>query len=179
MLSLTNIARTILLEKMTYDQLFRISTPSRKERMGDVRVNKLPVLASRDGSYWNFGYKSGNSTTGKSWKGRISFNRVSENVTADKLPCFVDCGCPDYKYRWAYANNSKEAGPLGWNSLNKSNGSPAVAMNPKNQPGLCKHLLALKAELHKKINQSQKPTLREQLDEVVDQNPQFDVEYID
>ena len=178
---LTEIARQILCEKMSFSQLLRISTPSRKKRARDMKVTKLPVLSSRNGKYWNFQYRSGpsNNTTGKSWKGRISFPVPKKNTSAENLMCEVDCGCPDYRYRWAYANNAQDAGPMGFNSLNKCNGQAPDATNPKKQPGLCKHLIALKDQLRQKLTESQQATLEGKMNDVVDNNPSFEIEIHD
>ena len=67
---------------------------------------------------------------------------------AMKLDCSVDCGCPDYRYRFSYANKQQDAGENGPNSLNKGFNYPS-SINAG--PGLCKHLLALKEYLHTKI----------------------------
>ena len=181
MISLINIAKQILTEKMTFSQLFNRSEAGRKDRAKGMRVTRLPVLSSRNGEYWNFQYQSApnNNTSGGSWKGRITFRKTNKTTTADNLPCFVDCGCQDYKYRWAYANSQKEAGPVGPNSLNKSNGSPAPIMNPRGQVGLCKHLIALKTDLHKKLESNKNSNLEEKLNEVVDANPSFEIEVLD
>lgn len=173
---LKNIVRSLITESMTFAQLLRSSTPSRKDRASTVAVNQLPVLSSRNGKYWNFSFKSNPSTTGKQWKGRITFLKAKKNVSADQLMCEVDCGCPDYRFRWAYANNNQDAGPLGSNSLNKSNGAPARITNPRSRPGLCKHLIALRNQLRKKLTESQQPTLDTKLDEVVDKYPEFTIE---
>jgi hypothetical protein len=176
---LLEIVRQLLTEKMTFTQLMRSSTPARKQRARDMKVTKLPVLSSRNGKYWNFQYRSGpsNNTTGQTWKGRISFPDAKRVTSADNLFCEVDCGCPDYKYRWAYANAHRDAGPLGWKSLNKSNGSPPRLTNPKLRPGLCKHLITLKDELNRKLTESQQPNFDDKLNEVVDKYPQFEISY--
>lgn len=51
----------------------------------------------------------------------------------------VSCSCPDYLYRWEYANHMHGASEIIF-----GNGEPAGATNPENRPGLCKHLLALR-----------------------------------
>lgn len=178
---LTEILSSILSEKMTFSQLFNSSDRARKNRAKDVRVTKLPVLSSRRGIYWDFRYKSNPSSTGERYRGRIIFRKTTKSNNADDLPCLVDCSCPDYKYRWAYANDKKEAGVLGPNSLNQANGAapdPQAPphMNPRAKPGLCKHLLALKTALHQKLNSSPKRSIREKLDDVVDRSPRFDVD---
>ena len=184
MISLMEVFNRMIAEKMTYSQLFNTSDPARKTRSKDVSVTKLPVMASSNGWYWNFAYTSNPSTTGKSWKGRINFRRTNEVVDADSVPCTVDCSCPDYRYRWAYANDRRDAGAVGVRSLNKSwPGSKPVITNPQIKPGLCKHLLALKNELHQRLNTSKRKyaykrrNIHEMLDEIVAQYPTFEITY--
>ena len=176
---LLEIARRLLTERMTFSQLLRMSTPARKNRAKDMKVTKLPVMSGRNGKYWIFQYKSGpsNNTTGQSWKGRITFPKGRKSTNAENLFCEVDCGCPDYKYRWAYANSRKDAGPIGFNSLNKNNGQPSNTTNPKFRTGMCKHLIALRDQLRQKLNESQQPSLEQKMDEVVDKNPRFDITF--
>ena len=50
--------------------------------------------------------------------------------------------CPDYRYRWAWANHQKKAGPIGKNSLNQCISRAPRKTNPQGIPGLCKHILA-------------------------------------
>lgn len=50
----------------------------------------------------------------------------------------VSCSCPDFMYRWEYANHR-----IGVSDIIYSNGEPARETNPLNRPGGCKHILAL------------------------------------
>lgn len=52
----------------------------------------------------------------------------------------VSCSCPDYMFRHEYANAQHGASDIIY-----GNGDPASSTNPSNTPGLCKHLLALRA----------------------------------
>jgi hypothetical protein len=179
MLLLSDILKSILNESLTYYELFQDSSFGRKKRAQGMRVQKLQVTSERDGKAWNFAYKSSphNNTTGKSWEGRITFLKDATNrENAEDLPCHVDCSCPDYKFRYAYANNRKDASPLGVNSLNKCNNAPPRIMNPQLKNGLCKHLISLKNALHKRLRESTTPSISNKLDETVTKYPQFDIE---
>jgi hypothetical protein len=57
-----------------------------------------------------------------------------------KLNVKVSCSCPDYCFRWEVANHKHGASDIIY-----SNGEPPLERNPNNKPGLCKHLLALRA----------------------------------
>lgn len=175
---LIEIVKSLLMEKMTFSQLFNSSTPSRKKRAKSMQfVNRLPIRSQKTDDYWDFRYKSGqsNNTTGNSYRGRITFLRDKRSKMGDNVYCEVDCGCPDYKYRWAYANNNKDASPMGRESINQCNGDRPVITNPRLRPGMCKHLLALKDNLHTRLTESQKQTTEEKLDEVVERYPEFEI----
>lgn len=176
---LLEIVRQLLVERMSFTDLFKSSTPARKDRAKGMKSQSLPVMASRGPKHWNFRFTSApsNNTTGKSWKGRIGFPKSTGVARPDRLMCEVDCECPDYKYRWAWANNRKDAGPIGFGSFNKCIDQAPRETNPTNRPGLCKHLLALKDGLRQKLKESQQPTLEAKLAEIVDKNPQFTVTY--
>ena len=115
---------------------------------------------------------------------KIKYTELVYDLTVERDESFIANGiavhnCPDYKYRWAYANSQQDAGPVGFNSLNKSNGQAAKITNPKNRPGLCKHLLGLKDGLKKKLSESNQPTLEGKLNEIVDNNPEFTIDVHD
>lgn len=167
------IKEAFLSEKLTFTQLFNFSEPKRKDRSKGVRVSSLPGTASETNEYWNFSYKSNPSTTGLRWRGRITFFKSTHKEAADKMYCNVDCSCPDYKYKWAYANADKDAGITGPNSLSKNNGAYPVVTNKNLRPGLCKHLLSLKDYLKTKLHESQQPDINLKLTEVVAKNRQF------
>lgn len=177
MILLSEIVKTLLVEKMTYTQLFNSSTPSRKDRAKSMQfVNRLPVRSQKTEGYWDFRYKSGaNNTTGDSYRGRITFPRPRKGQKAEKMVCEVDCGCPDYRYRWAYANNKQDAGPMGFQSINQCNGARPKVTNPRLRPGLCKHLLSLKDQLRQKLSESQSDTMEGKMDEVVQRYPEFEI----
>ena len=176
---LIEIAKQILCEKMSYADLFRSSTKKRKERAKSMQfVNRLPIRAQKTDNYWDFRYKSapGNNTTGNSYRGRISFFKPRTGRFAENAYCEVDCGCPDYTFRWAYANNRRGAGPMGSNSINQCNGARPNITNPGLRPGMCKHLLALRDQLRQKLTESQEPTIEGKFDEIVEKYPSFEIE---
>jgi hypothetical protein len=96
----------------------------------------------------------------------------------DEVVCKVDCSCPDYKYRWAYANAAQQAGEVGGDSLNRSNGNAPVKTNPGKKPSLCKHLVALKDYLRTKLQESD-GDLNERLSRIIKESPTFSVNYED
>jgi hypothetical protein len=79
--------------------------------------------------------------------GTVTFIFFKEDVakkrSADDLDVELDCDCPDYKYRWAYANHAYGAGKMGKEAMNKSNGKAPKKTNPSGKPGLCKHLASV------------------------------------
>ena len=51
---------------------------------------------------------------------------------------WVSCDCGNFKYVWEFALTKHGA-----SSIKYSNGQPATKTNPKNIPGVCKHLYKL------------------------------------
>lgn len=175
----------LLLEKMSFRQLLSKTDGGRRDRGKRMRVRSLAGSASEDAEMWNFGYKSDRDhiTTMGPHNGRISFEkdayiRYKNKRSMDDVMCKVDCSCPDYRYRWAYANAAQGAGDMGYGSLNQCNGAPPNKMNPGRKPSLCKHLVALKDYLRTKLQESD-GRLDERLSKIIKENPTFMVEYYD
>lgn len=163
-------------ETLSFLDLMSYTDKGRKGRARDVRVKSLPVSSEKTGESWNFRYKSNPSTTGFPYKGRITFpDDVNNKVSAEDQPCVVDCGCPDYQYRWAYANHDKDAGALGAGSITPNNGNRPNVLNPHLTPGLCKHLIALKDYLRTKLKESNQRSMKEGLNYIVSRYPTFDI----
>lgn len=140
-----------LLEYLTYDQLFRMSEPKRFQRSLTVKMPPLDMQQYQTGNHWCFEYyfnaKGNPSTTGLRHRGYVRFKKpkkthAGKNTPLSKLPVEVDCMCPDYRYRWAWTNHQRQAGPIGPNSLNQCINRAPRKTNPKGAPGLCKHILA-------------------------------------
>lgn len=141
----------VLQEYLTYDQLFRMSDPKRFQRSLTVKMPPLDMEQYQTANHWIFGYyfnaKGNPSTTGLRHRGYVRFRKpkrshAGKNTPLSKLAVEVDCMCPDYRYRWAWANHQRSAGPIGANSLNQCINKAPRKTNPKGMPGLCKHILA-------------------------------------
>ena len=117
--------------------------------------------------------------TDKPFRGSITFlkGEFEEGDDATKLECKVDCGCPDFMYRFAYNDTAKGASKVGPDSL-------SGCLNRRPKPaydegvGLCKHLISLGRFLKTKIEATRKSNLFEAIDEVAKQGP-FNVIYYD
>lgn len=145
--------KSLLLERMSFRDLYNNSDAARISRADDVRSKSLRVFSKDDGNEaWSFSYKSNPSTTKQRHRGEIRFfkDNISEGSNFLELDCQVDCSCPDYRYRWAFNNNKQDAAPIGNNSLNKNNGNVPIPANNLG-PGLCKHLAALSEYLKTNI----------------------------
>lgn len=129
---------------LTYDQLFRRSDPKRTFRSAQVRGPPLEIDSYKDAIFHTFNFKSYPSTTGLRHRGYIKFERPTHNrpMPSEKIPCVVDCTCPDFKYRWAWANKQRGASRIGNQSLNQCIDRAPRKTNPSGKVGLCKHLLA-------------------------------------
>lgn len=180
MILLSNIAKRVLNEILSFKELMNFSEPKRKKRALKMRTQSLPMRADSTNEYWNFSYKSDPShitrrppenPNGIGHKGRITFKKHNNNESSIDIPCKVDCTCEDYRYKFAYANHDKEAGAMGDGSLNQCNGNYPRITNPHLRPGMCKHLLSLRDYLRTKLQESDKPTLSQKLDDVVSRYP--------
>jgi hypothetical protein len=141
-----------LQEDLTYDQMYRMSEPKRFQRSHHVHMPPLEIEQYQTDHHWVFAHyfnaKSdpGHSTTGLRHRGFIRFKKPKrkghDTTPLSQLPVEVDCMCPDYRYRWAWANHQKRAGPIGPNSLNQCINRAPRHTNPLGKPGFCKHILA-------------------------------------
>lgn len=186
MILLKALLKDILSEVMSYRQLMSKTDGKRKDKGNRMRVRSLAGSASEDSEQWNFSYKSAldHITTMGPHEGRISFEKDAYKKyrgkrSMDEVACRVDCSCPDYKYRWAYANNYNDAGDLGRDSLNQCNGQAPGVMNRQLKPSLCKHLVALSRYLKTKLEESVHEDIDGKLSDIVKNNKQFEVEYED
>lgn len=152
MIKLRYLISEIIAERLSYSDLMRSSDPKRKDRSHRIPARSLKVFSENDKEAWKFSYKTprDENTTGLRHQGFIYFfkDSITPGDNALTLDCSVDCGCPDYKYRWAYNNAQSDAGEIGSNSANKNNGTPPQI---NLGIGLCKHLLSLKEYLRTKI----------------------------
>lgn len=88
-----------IMERLTFDQLMRVSEPKRILRADTVRGPALDLTATKDSTYWYFNFKSFPSTTGLRHKGYIRFYKPRGMVDAkeyrrlEDVPCHVDCSC--------------------------------------------------------------------------------------
>ena len=145
----------LLCERLSYDQLFRLSEPKRIARAATARSKQTPVLdqidATKDETAYTFKFRCYPSTTGLTHQGHIKFFRPRNPTTKlEKLDCEVDCSCPDFRYRWAWAVKQRGSSRVGPQSLNQAwNRAPRIT-NPSAKPGLCKHILALRNYLYGK-----------------------------
>jgi len=138
-------------EYLTYDALFRMSEPKRFNRSLSVKMPPLDMQQYQTSNHWVFEYyfnaKGNPSTTGLRHRGYVRFlkpkkTQAGKNTPVSKLPVEVDCMCPDYRYRWAWTNHQRQAGPIGPKSLNQCINRAPRKTNPHGAPGLCKHILA-------------------------------------
>jgi len=141
-----------LSERLTFDRLFRISEPKRVYRSFTVKGPPLEIDSYQDAVYYIFNFKANPSTTGLRHRGYVKFfkpkNKNPKNVPLQRLECLVDCTCPDFRYRWAWATKQRDSSVVGPNSLNQAWNRAPRKTNPKGKPGLCKHILATRSYLY-------------------------------
>lgn len=152
MIKLRNLILEIIAERMSFADLMAVSDPARKNRASRIPAKSLAVRSINDREAWKFSYKTpkDENTTGLRHQGFIYFFKedIQPGDNAMKVDCSVDCSCPDYKYRFSYANKAADAGENGPTSLNKGLNYPSSI---NRGPGLCKHLIALKEYLRTEI----------------------------
>jgi hypothetical protein len=139
-----------LAERLTYDQLFRASDPKRVYRSFKVKGPPLELDSYQDAAYYAFNFKSFPSTTGLRHRGYVKFvrPRLGGQKPLQHLECVVDCTCPDFRYRWAWANKQRGSSRVGAQSLNQALNRAPRHTNPKSKPGLCKHILAAREYIY-------------------------------
>jgi hypothetical protein len=137
-------------EKLTFDQLFRMSDPKRVFRSFKVKGPPLEIDSYQDAVYYAFNFKSNPSTTGLRHRGYVKFLRpkLDGQKPLQHLNCVVDCTCPDFRYRWAWANKQRGASRVGAQSLNQAFNQAPRRTNPTSKPGLCKHVLAAREYIY-------------------------------
>ena len=152
--SFFGMLKTLLTERMSFKDLYNASDPARIGRADNVRARPIRVMSMSKRETWTFRYKSYPSTTGNPWHGYIQFFKkdAAEKENAADLDCIVDCDCPDYRYRWAYANTQQGASRIGRRSWNQCKNAPPNKTNPGQEPGLCKHLISLGKYLKTKLD---------------------------
>jgi len=141
-----------LCERLTFDRLFRISEPKRVYRSFTVKGPPLEIDSYQDAVYYIFNFKANPSTTGLRHRGYVKFfkpkNKNPKNIPLQQLECLVDCTCPDFRYRWAWANKQRASSVVGPQSLNQAWNKAPRKTNPSGRPGLCKHILATRQYIY-------------------------------
>jgi hypothetical protein len=133
-----------IFERLTYDQLYRMSEPKRKVRALTVKGPPLKIETSQDANYWAFNFKANPSTTGLRHHGYIKYIRPPSPRPLSNVECVLDCDCHDFKFRYAWAVKQRQSSTVGPQSMNQAHNRAPRITNPEGRPGLCKHLLALK-----------------------------------
>jgi hypothetical protein len=139
-----------LMERLTFDKLFRMSEPKRVLRSATVRGPPLEIDSFQDSVYYCFNFKSNPSTTGLRHRGYVKFFKPknAKQTPLQHVECLVDCTCPDYRYRWAWTNKQRGSGAVGPQSLNQAWNKAPRKTNPKGKSGLCKHVLAARQYIY-------------------------------
>ena len=137
---------------MKLDGLVRYTDRVRKSNAAYVRV--VAFKAGRNKKGLAVAIAKTYTRLKKSHTGRITPdpNRDSRYVSSitfkDKsLNVKVSCSCPDYMYRWEFANAQR-----GVSDIYYCNGEPPDITNPGHKPSLCKHLYALRLIVKSKYN---------------------------
>lgn len=159
----TLLENNILLEKTRQELLKKqkSETPERVQRAGAYSVSQISIDSDAFLNDWLV-IKTTISGNGSSYTDYIAFKGVvkdlieaaknnsshtvnskliikSIHASLDKNDVYIDCDCPDFKFRYDYWATQ---GKFKWGKLQNSNGKGI--RNPHNDMGcMCKHLFAL------------------------------------
>ena len=78
---------------------------------------------------------------------KTNYTGLVYDLTIEEDASFIVCGvavhnCPDFRYRFAWADKQRGAARIGVQSMNQCINRAPRKTNPGNVPGLCKHILA-------------------------------------
>jgi hypothetical protein len=135
---------------LTLPQLYQRTTSDRKQRSIYVRLLKVKAGYTKEGlgfiacqSYSR--YKIDQS--GKPVRNVKPNKYVTIIMFLDKsLHVKVSCSCEDNMFMYEVANHYKDAADIEY-----SNGDAPNIKNPKHNPGMCKHLIALFEHIKPKL----------------------------
>lgn len=130
------------LNELKYTYIFRRTPKRYKDRAEDIKVRF--ITRKKDTYYYQTTTQS-NGNKHKQWimplypSNKIPFNSLENHVVSH-------CDCNDFRYENEWLLWTKNAS---W--LISSNKEPLKKMNPKRIPKFCKHLVAIKEDLHKRL----------------------------
>jgi len=86
--------------------------------------------------------------TNEQVKIKASDNKLYQfgKLSLESTDVLVRCSCPDFKWRFNYYDHLDRS--LYGTKRSKYEGSTGIAANPKQLPGMCKHLMATTKLLH-------------------------------
>lgn len=104
---------------------------------------------------------------------RIDYNKLVYDISVEEDESFIVHGiavhnCPDYRYRWAWANKQRQSSTVGPGSLNQAHNRAPRITNPHGKPGLCKHILAAREFIYGLLSSfpSDRPDTADKLDKL-------------
>lgn len=127
----------------TLDAMLKLTTKDRVANSKFVKITKKPQ-AGYDQEGYGFIAAQMSSTHKFGPDGKIVKNYNQNKYVAlirfldTKGNVQVSCSCADNTFRWEVANTKKGASEIEY-----SNGQAPIMTNPRNNPGLCKHLYVL------------------------------------
>lgn len=130
------------LNELKYTYIFRRTPKRYKDRAEDIKVRF--ITRKKDTYYYQTTTQS-NGNKHKQWimplypSNKIPFNSLENHVVSH-------CDCNDFRYENEWLLWTKNAS---W--LISSNKEPLKKMNPKRIPKFCKHLVAIKEDLYKRL----------------------------
>lgn len=122
--------------------LYKNTDKGRQDRADAVSAKHVKTLVSKKNfTIKEYVYKTGTDKLKYTTTIR-PLNPIQYNLNGGDAPAVVSCSCPDFKFRWEYANAQSQNAEIKY-----SNGQPALITNPSNKKQLCKHLYAIKDDV--------------------------------
>lgn len=130
------------LNELKYTYIFRRTPKRYKDRAEDIKVR---FITRKKDTYY---YQTTTQSNGNKHKQWIMPLYPSNKIPFDSLENHVvsHCDCNDFRYENEWLLWTKNAS---W--LISSNKEPLKKMNPKRIPKFCKHLVAIKEDLYKRL----------------------------
>ena len=124
---------------LTIKQLLKVSQPAEVARASDIVVKNVKNIKTKGGHLVVKADCPSASRSDLTFKVWVTFLDISDpKQIKDTCKVHAQCSCERYLYMWEFANATHNAARIFY-----GNGDAPVIRNPRQIPGLCKHLVAL------------------------------------
>lgn len=128
------------INELKYSYIYKRTPKRYKDRATDIEVK---FLTRKGKKYYYRTFTNSNGNKHKQWimplYPKLPFDSLEDHVVSH-------CDCNDFRYENEWLLWTKNA-----SNLISSNRQPLKSMNPQRIPKFCKHLTAIKEDLHKRL----------------------------